>query len=388
MPSQPARPADAAGGDERGIASRTMRRHSPVLSIIVGTAKAVLMVAALATLGYFLLVQEVTGRARPPMPRPLSVYDAVADRRPLDVTVTRNWKKVRFESSADELTAAPSIWMEMHFGDWDRLPADVRKRGLARLRHRFIGVVAGPVQWSSMTPRDWDAVPQPVRMVVFPLMIEWWVDHYALGAAYGLSHRLVADTVSAIVMAESWFQHRADVVNEWGNRDIGLGQCSNRCRKDLARMAAAGLLEFSLSDDDYLNPWHATRAAVVWFGLELARAEGDVGLAIRAYHRGSAAAADGAGAEYAHNVRRLRRQYLSSTSPRSPTWQRLAAWARSSTRQMEIAPRAAANVSVASARVTAESGQNRSALSQFAREAIPELVTDSYERDGSSAVVR
>ncbi|HEV3484814.1 MAG TPA: hypothetical protein VG106_05360, partial [Vicinamibacterales bacterium] len=110
----------------------------------MGTVKAVLVAAALATLGYLLLVQDVTARARPPVPRPLFVYNALADSRPLDVTVTRNWKTVRFESSADELTAAPSIWMEMHFGDWDRLPADVRKRGLARLRHRFINAVAGP----------------------------------------------------------------------------------------------------------------------------------------------------------------------------------------------------------------------------------------------------
>ena len=365
-----------------------MRRHRPVLSIIAGTVEAVLVVAAVATLGYLLLVQDVTARARPPAPRPLSVYDALADRRPLDVTVTRNWKKVRFESSADELTAAPSIWMEMHFGDWDRLPADVRKRGLARLRHRFINAVAGPVQWSTMTPTDWDAVPQPIRMVVFPLMIEWWVDHYALGAADGLSHRLMADTVSAIVMAESWFQHRADVVNEWGNRDVGLGQCSNRCRKDLARMAAAGLVEFAFSDDDYLNPWHATRAAVVWFGLELARAEGDVDLAIRAYHRGFNAAARGDGEEYGRNVRRLRHKYFSSTSPRSPTWQRLAAWARSNTLQRAVAPRAAMDVAVASARSTTEPREHGSAVSQLAREATPELVTDSYERDGTSAVVR
>ena len=38
-------------------------------------------------------------------------------------------------------------------------------------------------------------------------------------------------------MAESWFDHRAFFENEWGNRDIGLGQCSNRCRRELARMA-------------------------------------------------------------------------------------------------------------------------------------------------------
>ena len=304
------------------------RKHSP-RSAILHLLESVLVATAMGMLAYIVAAEDVATYAAPAPPRPLVGVDVLADRRALDVTVTRNWKKVRFKTSPDKLMASPSIWMDMHFGDWDHLPADVRDRGLALLRHRFRTAIAGPAVWSVMSAADWDAVPQPVRMVVFPLMIEYWVDCYGLGRLSQLPDSLLSDTVSAIVMAESWFQHRADVVNQWGNRDVGLGQCSNRCRRDLARMAEANLIDFSLADDDYLNPWHATRAAVVWFGLELARAAGDVGLAIRAYHRGFEAAERGEGKEYGNNVRRLRRTYLAARPRRSPTWEQLVTWARS-----------------------------------------------------------
>ncbi len=91
-------------------------------------------------------------------------------------------------------------------------------------------------------------------------------------------------------------------------------------------MAERGVLDFSFTDDDYFNPWHATRAAVVWFGLELARARGDVPLAIRAYHRGFEAAHAGEGAAYLENVLRVRERYFAS-SLKSPTWRALRGWA-------------------------------------------------------------
>ena len=312
------------------------RRKRASILLRLATAAAV-SAAAIAT-GYVVTAEHVFSTAVPPTPRAVPAYDAVADTRPLLVTVTRDWKKIQLQCSADEVIASPSIWMDMHFADWDHLPADIRRRGLLRLRHRFANALAGAPAWSLMRTVDWDAMPQPVRMAVFPLMIEHWVRQYGLGSALGVPLPLVSDTVSAIVMAESWFQHRADVVNEWGNRDIGLGQCSDRCRRELARLAETGSIGFTLNDEDYFNPWHATRAAVVWFGLELVRAEGDVDLAIRAYHRGFEAASRGEGVEYLQNVRRLRGKYFESAAGHSPTWRRLAAWARSAAKDDLAAP--------------------------------------------------
>jgi hypothetical protein len=164
-------------------------------------------------------------------------------------------------------------------------------------------------------------------MVVFPLMAEHWVRVYGTGAGFDLDPQRVTDSLIAIIMAESWFDHRAFFENQWGNRDIGLGQCSNRCRRELATMTAEGLLDFAFEDDDYLNPWNATRAAAVWFGLEIVRAEGDLALAIRAYHRGFEAASGGEGGEYLANVERLRNRYISG-DVKSPTWRALRGWAR------------------------------------------------------------
>ena len=75
-------------------------------------------------------------------------------------------------------------------------------------------------------------------------------------------------------------------MNRYGNRDLGLAQCSDYCRRTIAAMAAAGELDFSPTEADYLDPRIGSLIATVWFERELRRSAGDVSLAIRAYHRG------------------------------------------------------------------------------------------------------
>jgi hypothetical protein len=74
-----------------------------------------------------------------------------------------------------------------------------------------------------MDANDWDAVPQPLRMIAFPMMLEYWTACYGLSESSGVAAVELTATLSAIVMAESWFDHRAWFENQWGNRDIGLG---------------------------------------------------------------------------------------------------------------------------------------------------------------------
>lgn len=71
---------------------------------------------------------------------------------------------------------------------------------------------------------------------------------------------LACITIGAIVMAESWFGHRAVNENPWGNRDIGLAQCSDHCREGIAEMAANGEIAFAPTEADYFIPWIATRS--------------------------------------------------------------------------------------------------------------------------------
>lgn len=266
----------------------------------------------------------------PHLPSAPSAYQTLADLRPVTFTMTVNWSKIRVTSTAEQLTSNPMFWRNMHFDDWDRLPFEIRALALGRMMERHRRAAAGPSEWSELDAADWDMVPQPLRAVLFPEMIEHWADTYGLTRIYYLDPDRVLATLNAVMMAESWFEHRGINVNKWGNRDLGLGGCSDRCRRILGEMAAAGDLDFALTDDDFFNPWHATRALVVWFGLELIRAEGEIALAVRAYHRGFDAASSGEGVEYLANVERLRLRYFDAQN-QSQTWRSLRAWAAEST---------------------------------------------------------
>jgi Transglycosylase SLT domain len=154
--------------------------------------------------------------------------------------------------------------------------------------------------------------------------VHHWTETRAVGAEFALSPTHVAQAIAAIVMAESWFEHRAFNVNRYGNRDLGLAQCSDYCRRTIAAMAAAGELPFSPSEADYFDPRIGSYIATVWFERELRRADGDVSLAIRSYHRGLRAAMDEKGDLYLSKVERLRDRYI-RTQGASPSWAYLTA---------------------------------------------------------------
>lgn len=255
-----------------------------------------------------------------------SIYEAIVDGRPVSFTLTVNWHKVRVTTTMERLSSDPFLWRNMHFDDWDRIPAAPRADALDSMLGRYATALAGPDVWAQLTAADWDVVPQPVRAVVFPRMVAHWARVYGLTNIYALSPALVIDTLSAVMMAESWFEHRGVNVNAWGNRDVGLGGCSDHCRRTLAKMAETRDVDFTVAEEDYFNPWHATRALVVWFGLELVRADGDLDVAVRAYHRGFPSAMDAKGDAYLATVGRLRSRYFRGSTA-SPTWRVVRAWA-------------------------------------------------------------
>ena len=58
-----------------------------------------------------------------------------------------------------------------------------------------------------MSSTDWDAIPQPVRAMAFIQMARYWSTHYTIGREYGRQPAVMAETVGAIIMTESWFEH-------------------------------------------------------------------------------------------------------------------------------------------------------------------------------------
>jgi hypothetical protein len=281
---------------------------------------AILMILAVAVAyGWLRLRQWVNATDAPVVSSP-DIVEALTDRRTVRITTTTpDWKTVSKVVQLERLGWDPSLWQQMHFGNWDRLPRDVREPALRRMLHVYAPVLGDPAAWLEMTVEDWDKVPQPIRAVAFLRMAHHWAVSRQVGGEFGLDPVRMGQTVGAIMLAESWFDHRAIHVNAWGNRDMGLAQCSDHCRKTLEEMAAEGEIPFAPTDEEYFDPSIASWVATVWFERELLRSDGDVDLAIRAYHRGQDNAMDEKGTAYLANVARLRERYI-ITQRSSPSW--------------------------------------------------------------------
>ena len=299
--------------------------HSAVRRLFAKPVVVAGVLICVVALGYaafqlHLFIASSNAPAAPIAPTPLR---AVSDQRLVPVTITTpEWKKVRRLVTADTLRTDHRLWRQMHFGDWDDVPPEFRQPALLAMVESYRPLFAGPAVWRDMRIADWDKIPQPLRAMAFLRMIWFWARDAAVGAEFGLSPTRMAATIGAIVMAESWFEHRAVNQNSWGNRDLGLEQCSDHCRTTLSEMAAAEEIPFTPSESDYFDPWTATRIATVWFERELLRSAGDVDLAIRAYHRGQDNAMDEKGDAYHARVVRLRKQYI-RLQEASPTWRLL-----------------------------------------------------------------
>ncbi len=286
---------------------------------------ALIAVVLFATLGIpgFLVHRYVSEDVPLPFVRPLDVVELVTDTRPVSIRTTVAWTKVPEVVTIHRLLTDKPLWRRMHFDDWDTVPRDLRERALTAMVRDYERVLKGPSVWREMTAADWDGVPQPIRAMSYLRMIWYWARHEKIGVEFGFTPTQLAPTVAGIVMAESWFEHRAFNENPFGNRDLGLAQCSDYCRNTLAEMAAAGSIDFAPSEADYFNPWVATRVATVWFERELHNAVGDVDLAIRAYHRGIDNALDEKGDTYLTAVHRRRDRYILNRGA-SESWRFLA----------------------------------------------------------------
>jgi hypothetical protein len=198
----------------------------------------------------------------------------------------------------------------MHIADWSNVPLAVRQPALEAMLRQYRDVMMRPAIWDQMTVSEWDDIPQPIRTVAYRQMAAYWAGFYHVGAVYGLDPALVANTLAAIIMSESWFDHRAGCVYANGSRDIGLGQASDFARDRLRQLHDQGIVDVTLSDEDYVNPWRASRFVALWMALMLQEAKGDLDLAVRAYNRGIANARDRRGTAYLEMVQQRLTRYI------------------------------------------------------------------------------
>ncbi len=283
------------------------------------------MAALLAAAGADRWLRASTARSHPAPPAP-PVVGLFRAPNPIVVTVTGIGGRAPWHTTVEELLVNAPMWNRMHLGDWNAVPLTVQHRALDRMLACYARVLNTPSTWDAMTPYDWDDVPQPIRTVAYRRMMAYWAGYYDVGEKFGLPPLEVANTLSAIVMSESWFDHRARGVNRDGTVDVGLAQASPFARERLRTLHAANSVDAGLTEADYLDPWKATRFVALWMTLMLEENSGDLDLAVRAYNRGSADAGDALGAEYLDAVRRRLNRYIRNRDA-PPAWQYM--WQRS-----------------------------------------------------------
>src|SRR3989338_5668688 len=273
--------------------------------------KKIIVIGACLSLG---IAEELNSVELIPEVSPISAHSVFIDDAPLEARITANWAKIPVVITRRDIESDGFFWRNTYFDDWDILPEELRCSGIEKMIEKYGYLISNPTMWQQMTHHDWDYVPPLVRAMAYMKMVDYWSEYHRIGSKFGFDAKDISDTVKAIVMAESWFEHRGLTINKDGTKDLGLSVATDGTRKAMPR-----LYGLRIEDNNYFDPFRATEVAVLWFDRMLLESRGEEELAVRAYYRGILKAKQGGGIDYGKRVDTLKNNYVTNTN--CPTMQ-------------------------------------------------------------------